>query len=494
MYLYLYDNQLSGPIPAGLGSLSELFYLYLENNQLSGVIPPQLGNLNNLNYLRLDHNQLSGSIPLEIGNMIGLRRLNLSLNQLTGSIPTELSHLSNLYYLYLENNRLSGSIPPELGQIKLRELKLKANQLTGGIPEGLFESWNWNVKILDISSNKLKGRIPYELTNLNCLIPSTPTENATDFSYNALFADDPDLVEFLNEKDPDWAETQTLAPKNLKAAATGSTSVMVSWNPILYTGDTGGYRVYYSANRKGPYTFFGQTRTKHDTSLEVTGLNPATLYYFGIVSRTNPHLENPNIVQSIPSSIVTATTRGAIYITAPAGGETFYKTSSLPIEWSTIGVTGDVKILLIRSDKSGGYIVASGIPYNNSPYEYTIPFEVTTGSYIVKVKNGRDTPGISENFTIKEPSIIVTTPTGGEVFATGDTIPISWTTAGITGNLKIGLVRSDKSNWYLVTSTTPYNGSPLNYLIPSGVTPGTYFILIKKVGVTKGISGNITIN
>ena len=46
--LFLWDNGLSGEIPAELGSLSNLESLVLVHNQLSGEIPAELGSLSNL--------------------------------------------------------------------------------------------------------------------------------------------------------------------------------------------------------------------------------------------------------------------------------------------------------------------------------------------------------------------------------------------------------------------------------------------------------------
>ncbi len=57
------ENQLSGEIPAELGSLSNLRELRLGSNDLSGEIPAELGSLSNLTWLILSGNQLSGCVP-----------------------------------------------------------------------------------------------------------------------------------------------------------------------------------------------------------------------------------------------------------------------------------------------------------------------------------------------------------------------------------------------------------------------------------------------
>ena len=117
LYLYLYDNQLSGSIPPELGQLSALTVFYLSDNQLSGSIPPELGEIASLATLILDNNQLSGPIPPELGQLKNLEKLILWSNNLTGEIPSELGHLTELRDLYLYDNQLSDPIPPELGRL-----------------------------------------------------------------------------------------------------------------------------------------------------------------------------------------------------------------------------------------------------------------------------------------------------------------------------------------------------------------------------------------
>ena len=90
--LRLANNDLSGEIPAELGSLSNLQTLELYNNQLSGEIPAELGSLSNLKTLWLYSNQLSGEIPPELGNLSNLQGLDLSYNDLSGCVPSSLEY------------------------------------------------------------------------------------------------------------------------------------------------------------------------------------------------------------------------------------------------------------------------------------------------------------------------------------------------------------------------------------------------------------------
>ena len=166
--LVLYSNQLSGPIPSELGRLSDLEDLWLHSNQLSGPIPADLVRLSNLESLVLYSNRLSGPIPADLGRLHNLRWLFLYSNQLSGPIPSELGRLSNLEGLYLDSNQLSGPIPADLGRLhNLRWLFLYSNQLSGPIPSELGRLSN--LEGLWLSRNQLSGPIPSELGRLSNL-------------------------------------------------------------------------------------------------------------------------------------------------------------------------------------------------------------------------------------------------------------------------------------------------------------------------------------
>ena len=166
--LLLDGNELTGELPAELGSLSNVQRLELGNNKLSGEIPTELGSLSNVQRLELGNNKLTGEIPTELGNLGNLEVLLLGSNQLTGEIPMELGSLSNLETLVIKINQLIGEIPKELGNLSnLRILALMANRLTGEIPTVLGSLSN--LITLELNYNQLTGEIPTELGNLSNL-------------------------------------------------------------------------------------------------------------------------------------------------------------------------------------------------------------------------------------------------------------------------------------------------------------------------------------
>ena len=325
--LWLNSNQLSGVIPPELGSLSSLVDLSLSTNQLSGSIPPELGSLSSLEDLNLWSNQLSGVIPPELGSLSSLESLGLSTNQLSGSIPPELGSLSSLMYLNLWSNQLSGVIPPELGNMSsLEEVWLYSNQLSGNIPPELGNLTN--VLYLSLESNQLSGVIPPELGNMssleelylssNLLSGSIPAEledlsalnDNSDLRWNALHSDNATLIAFLNSKQEggDWQSTQTIAPANLTVGSLGDHTVWLSWDAVSYQTDPGGYSVFSAPTGSGVWTSGGWTEAKTDTTYPVTGLDPGTSYDLAMVSYTDPHANNLNLVNSDFSPEVMATT------------------------------------------------------------------------------------------------------------------------------------------------------------------------------------------
>jgi len=320
-------NLLSGSLPPELGNLKNLKVLSLSNNSLTGIIPPEFGNLENLKVIDFSENQLSGSIPLEfgnlgnlesihlvnnqlsgiippgMGNLWNLQVINFSQNQLSGSIPHEFGNLGKLEYLDLSSNQLTGIIPPELGNLgNLMELFLNLNHLSGGLPKQLGQLSK--LQKLDLSNNRLVGEIPLTFLNLARLTGLWIYDNG-------LYTHNKSLIEFLNRLNDGWELTQTVAPEGLSALGIDTSAITITWKPILYSQNIGGYLVYCSTISGGPWAYAGMTPGTESASYTVSGLRPGTTYFFIVKTQSGMDTISFNTVTSESSKEVYATTLDA---------------------------------------------------------------------------------------------------------------------------------------------------------------------------------------
>lgn len=210
--------------------------------------------------LNLVENNLSGSLPIEIGDLTSLKELSLGSNHLTGVIPASVGNLQALETLYLSKNALAGEIPASF-------LTLAALQV--GI-----DSSPWSGLGLD---------------------------------YNMLYTGNPTLSAFLDGKDPSWGLTQTLPPTNLQATDSGVDYAILSWTPIVYTGDGGYYEIHMATDPGGPFTLYGQTADKTIGSFNALDLSASTQYFIKVRTYTPPHA-NPNGLWSEFSETISVTT------------------------------------------------------------------------------------------------------------------------------------------------------------------------------------------
>ncbi|KAG5108855.1 hypothetical protein JHK84_045762 [Glycine max] len=235
----LQSNHFVGNLPQSMGSLAELQSLQIRNNTLSGIFPSSLKKNNQLISLDLGENNLSGSIPTWVGeNLLNVKILRLRSNRFGGHIPNEICQMSHLQVLDLAQNNLSGNIPSCFSNLSAMTLKNQStdpriySQAHNGTSYSSMESivsvllWLKRrgdeyrnflglVTSIDLSSNKLLGEIPREITYLNGLnflnmshnqlighipqgIGNMRSLQSIDFSRNQLFGEIPPSIANLS--------------------------------------------------------------------------------------------------------------------------------------------------------------------------------------------------------------------------------------------------------------------------------------------------------
>ena len=239
-------NQLTGPIPAALGNLTNLRTLNLHGNELTGTIPVELGDLTNLWHLFLSSNELTGTIPVELGDLTNLQHLWLFNNMLTGEIPAALNGMAHLQFLYLYDNMLTGEIPPELENL--------ANLL-------VFDVRNTGLCVTagsELSDVAGDDRFPGSRLRRNVAAAgSQPAQRRG------------------------WWRTENVrawgAPRNLTAVV-GDGQVVLSWEAPASDGGAEITDYEYRINRRDPWISIGST----ETTYTVTGLVNGTAYTFQV--------------------------------------------------------------------------------------------------------------------------------------------------------------------------------------------------------------------
>ncbi|XP_028206787.1 receptor-like protein EIX1 [Glycine soja] len=207
----LQSNHFVGNLPSSMGSLSELQSLQIRNNTLSGIFPTSLKKTNQLKSLDLGENNLSGSIPPWVGEKLSnMKILRLRSNSFSGHIPNEICQMSHLQVLDLAKNNLSGNIPSCFNNLSAMTLVNRSTDpriYSSALNYTIYSSNSDIVSVLlwlkgrgdeyknilglvtsiDLSSNKLLGEIPREITDINGL-------NFLNLSHNQLIGPIPEGI------------------------------------------------------------------------------------------------------------------------------------------------------------------------------------------------------------------------------------------------------------------------------------------------------------
>jgi hypothetical protein len=128
----------------------------------------------------------------------------------------------------------------------------------------------------------------------------------------------------------------------------GDHTIWLNWIPIDYQMDPGGYEVFSSPTGSGVWTSGGWIGSKTVPLFPVTGLDPGTTYDLAVISYTDPHPFNQNLVESDIGPPVMATTAdtgcGQPIITATGVGPfTLSLTESYDsYAWNTVETTPSI--------------------------------------------------------------------------------------------------------------------------------------------------------
>ncbi|KAH0934634.1 hypothetical protein HID58_011751 [Brassica napus] len=167
--IYLSDNLFSGTLEIGnVSSSSKLDVLHLDNNNLRGPFPRSISKLANLQTLGISNFNIQGPVDFSMFSHIkGLRQLYMSHLNTTTTIDLNavLSlYLKSISRLVLSGNHVSTTNKSSVANQRLeclQDLDLSDCGITE-FPE-ILRSQQLGMIYLDISNNKIKGKLPRSL-------------------------------------------------------------------------------------------------------------------------------------------------------------------------------------------------------------------------------------------------------------------------------------------------------------------------------------------
>lgn len=198
---------LVGEIPPSIGNLTHLTFLVISWTNVTGHVPDNFAKLKDLQILDFSFNKLYGSVPPSLPLLPSIFAISLDRNQLTGSLPETYGHFPTTQnpVLILSHNKLSSELPISLGNMNFSQIDLSRNNFSGDasmlfgedkgsqsldISRNNFEFDFSKVVImkelitLDISHNKIYGKIPLKITEAFTL-------QQLNMSYNRLCGEIP---------------------------------------------------------------------------------------------------------------------------------------------------------------------------------------------------------------------------------------------------------------------------------------------------------------
>ncbi|KAM0949541.1 putative leucine-rich repeat-containing, plant-type, leucine-rich repeat domain superfamily [Dioscorea sansibarensis] len=216
-------SELTGHFPDWLGNLKSLKMLNLYGNSFYGPFL-QLG-LHSLKKLDISRNTLNGSVPVNLGQLYpGLEFLDFAYNNLTGVLTeAHLAGLANLQHLGVSANEfrvdLGSQWVPPLG---LKMLHMWNSKLGPGFPSWIqklenlsvvflsnagisdtLPDWFWNfsknLRLVDLSHNDIRGKIPASLKHLSNLLYVDLSGNSFEGSVSQFPANLEYLLLFSNK-------------------------------------------------------------------------------------------------------------------------------------------------------------------------------------------------------------------------------------------------------------------------------------------------------
>ena len=161
---------------------------------------------------------------------------------------------------------------------------------------------------------------------------------------------------------------------------------------------------------------------------------------------------NPSVGDTSNSNFTLA--KPQITLTSPNGGESWMIGSTQTITWTRYYASGAATVMLNRNYPTGTWETLTSTD-TASTFIWSITGDVSSNARIKLFLNSHPSLGDTSNanFSLVIPSLLLTSPLGGETWITGNSVNITWNRVNAAGNVTVQLNRSFPSGvWTTLTS------------------------------------------
>ncbi len=159
-----------------------------------------------------------------------------------------------------------------------------------------------------------------------------------------------------------------------------------------------------------------------------------------------------------------------ITLTSPNGGEIIGVGSNYNITWTGVGVSS-VKLEYTVNNGSTWNTIINSVSAGSGSYTWAgVPNNPSTQCKIriTDISNPLVSDQSNNIFTIVVPSLVVTTPNGGETLTGATTTQIYWNSTGVSGNVTLKYT-TDGTTWITISAFATNNGT-FNWNVPNNTT------------------------
>jgi hypothetical protein len=203
---------------------------------------------------------------------------------------------------------------------------------------------------------------------------------------------------------------------------------------------------------------------------------------------------NLNFGENHRSTVLGLSNAPVITLTSPNGGEVWHTGETHNITWTT-ATAGNYVSISYSIDSGANWALITCVS-NTGSYSWHIPDGINTTHARIMVRKvsgcsgivalyGSDTSNSDFAITPPAPVITLTSPNGGEVWHTGETHNITWTTATAGNYVSISYSIDSGVNWALITCVS--NTGSYSWHIPDGINTTHARIMVRKVSGCSGI-------